>query len=127
MAGSRNHGWITKKKDGFDIYVFERTKISNIYKPTARFRKGVFSITVMERLEEPDINQIHKDVWWAFREHGKRIVVVNQLAKRKGLTPTQVEIYWRVAERPSIEQVKEWYEELKNTIRSQQAHREVGV
>ena len=119
MAGSRNHGWITKKKDGFDIYVFERTKISNIYKPTARFRKGVFSITITERLEEPDIRQIQKDVWWNFREFGKRIVVVNPLAKRKGLTPTQVEIYWRSKERPTIEQAKDYYKRLLETVRNE--------
>lgn len=117
MAGTRNHGWITKKKEGCDIYVLERSSLSNIYKPTARYRKGVFSLTIMERLEEPDIRQIEKDVWWEFREFGKRLVVVNRLAMRKGLTPTQVEIYWRAKERPNIDQAKELYQRLKNTVK----------
>lgn len=117
MAGRKKYGWRKDRdnKDGF-IYSFQREGLSIIYRPTARYRKGVFSLSIVERLEEPDIHQLQKDVWWDFREHGKRLVVVNSLNKRKGLTPTQVEIYWYERELPSLETVTELYEKLKKVV-----------
>ena len=118
MAGTKSHSWTRKKKEGCDVYVLERSSLSYIYKHTARYNKGVFSITVMVHLDEPDDREIDRNVRWEFREFGKRLVVVNRLAKRKGLTPTQVEIYWLLPERPNIDLVKEWYMRFLQAIQT---------
>ena len=116
----RSRGWYkVKQSDGFMIYTYRGGLSNYSLNDFALYnKKGVVSLNCfMNNVgEDADEHLIRKELLDYFRRYGKRLVVVERFGKKD--ICFRAEVHFPYPQLPTVQEVADWIEIVKNTIKS---------